>query len=281
MPRECPACGDRRLRPHYEGMHRCSGCGHVFVDHDLGPADFEKLYERGYFFGEEYVDYVADQAVLQRNFASRLEVLRRFLPPGAARSLLEIGCAYGWFLELVKHEFSPCRGIDITADGVATARARGLDAVQGDVLTADLGTAPYDVVCLWDTIEHLPHPERTLARARELTRPGSIVALTTGDIGSLMARVRGRRWRLIHPPTHLHYFTRPSVRAMLRRNGFEVLHLEACGFYRSVRNMSHNLLELRSPRLAPAHAWLVRRGLGKAMIYLNLFDIMYVVARRD
>jgi SAM-dependent methyltransferase len=261
-------------------MHRCANCGHVFVDHGLGPADFEALYAKGYFFGEEYVDYVADQAVLQRNFAARLEVLRRFLPARRPASLLEIGCAYGWFLELVKNEFSPCRGIDITADGVATARARGLDAVQGDALTTDLGSEPYDAVCLWDTIEHLPNPERYLERARALTRPGSVIAITTGDIGSLMARLRGRRWRLIHPPTHLHYFTRPSIEAMLRRNGFEVVHLEACGFYRSAQNMSHNLLKLRSKRLARVHDWLMGRGLGRAMIYLNLFDIMYVVARR-
>lgn len=280
MPPECPACGGVGHAPRYEGMRRCGACGHVFVDHDLGPEDFEALYARGYFFGEEYVDYVSDRAVLQRNFEARLRVLERFLPAGRPASLLEIGCAYGWFLDLVKHRFSPCRGIDITADGVAQARARGLDVLQGDTLTADLGDAPFDVVCLWDTIEHLPRPEAYLARARQVTRPGSLLALTTGDIGSPLARLRGRRWRLIHPPTHLHYFTRPSIRAMLRRNGFEVVHLEACGFYRSARNMSHNLLKLRSPRLTLVHDWLMRRGLGDAMIYLNLFDIMYVIARR-
>ena len=46
------------------------------------------------------------------------------------------------------------------------------------------------------------------------------LALTTGDIGSVNARLRGHKWRMIHPPTHLHYFSAETMKALLDRHGF-------------------------------------------------------------
>ena len=60
---------------------------------------------------------------------------------------------------------------------------------------------------MWDTIEHLKRPDLFVQKAAADLRPGGLIALTTGDIGSLNARLRGARWRMIHPPTHLHYFS--------------------------------------------------------------------------
>jgi hypothetical protein len=103
--------------------------------------------------------------------------------------------------------------------------------------------------------------------------------VTTGDAASLNARLRGRRWRLIHPPTHLHYFTRASLRALLERHGFEVVHDRTCGFFRSADQMLHGVLALRwgQHRLV---ALLRRLGLADVDVYLDLGDIRYVVARR-
>jgi hypothetical protein len=109
--------------------------------------------------------------------------------------------------------------------------------------------------------------------------PGSLVAITTGDIGSLNARLQKGRWRLIHPPTHLHYFTRQSLTRLLDRCGFRVVHVEYSGVYRSARGMVHNLVSLgwRAPRLG---AWLGRAVPARLDVYMNLYDIMYIVAER-
>ena len=84
---------------------------------------------------------------------------------------------------------------------------------------------------------------------------------------------------MIHPPSHLQYFTRASLTQMLDRLGFTVRHVEYCGFSRSVRNMVHNVVALRwhRPRLADRLCAWVPKGLN---LYLNLHDIMYVVAER-
>ena len=58
--------------------------------------------------------------------------------------------------------------MDVTEDGVAHARSLGLDAVAGDFLTRDFGPQRYDVVAMWDTIEHLKSPHLFLEKAASL-----------------------------------------------------------------------------------------------------------------
>jgi hypothetical protein len=137
----------------------------------------------------------------------------------------------------------------------------------------------YDVACMWDTIEHLAAPDACIEQLSKLVRPNGLLAVTTGDISSLLARVRGRRWRLIHPPTHLHYFTRHSLRTLLARFGFQVIHDEACGFFRSVGNILYNVLALRW-RQQRLYDFLAKTPLVNAHLYLNTYDIRFVVARR-
>lgn len=276
----CAACGGADAHPFHPGLLRCARCAHAWADLELAPEQLAALYGPGYFHGEEYRDYPADRDALQRSFRRRLAELGPFLDPARHRRLLEVGCAYGFFLDLARDRFESVAGIDVSAEAVRYAReALDLDAVQGDVLAHDFGGRSFDVVCLWDTIEHLARPDLAVARIHDLTAPGALIALTTGDIGSPLARLRGRRWRLIHPPTHLHYFTRGSLRRLLERSGFEVADDRTCGFDRGVLSAVHGLLR-RGPRAARALAILERLGLGRLSFYLDVGDIRWVVARR-
>jgi SAM-dependent methyltransferase len=276
----CAACGSVGLASHYAGLLRCRDCTHVQADLRVSDEELALLYSRKYFFGDEYSDYIADKRVLQRNFERRMRVLGKYLDGARHRRLLEVGCAYGWFLDLIRDRFQLVQGIDIAADGVRYARSLGLDAIEGDLLRHSFGSAVFDVICIWDSIEHLRDPDKYLARISELTSPGALLALTTGDIGSLNARLKGSKWRLIHPPSHLHYFTRKSMEVSLDRAGFEIVHFEHCGFSRSVELVSHSVFVLRHPRLQLLHGAFMKLGLGRLMFYSNFYDIMYVIARR-
>ncbi len=215
----------------------------------------------------------------QRNFRLRLEVLGRFLDPTRHRHLLEIGSAFGFFLEIARERFETARGLDISVEGTEFARARGLDVFDQDFLSAPLTEPRPDVVCLWDVLEHLREPHLYLEKIAAEVTSGGLIALTTGDVKSVNARLRGRRWRLLHPPTHLNYFSRRTIVAMLDKYGFEVLYDKYCGFYRNVDGMAWGVLALRAG-LPSLHRGLRRLGLLGWDLYLNLFDIMYVIARK-
>jgi SAM-dependent methyltransferase len=276
----CIICGADSPVPFYPGILKCGSCGHVFADTQLSDSALSALYKKDYFFGREYSNYLNDKAVLQKNFMLRWKTLRRFLDPQRHKRLLEIGCAYGFFLELSKPFFNYSLGIDITEDGINHAKNKlGLNATMGHFLDCDLKNENYDVVCMWDTIEHLREPHLYIQKIAEHTEDGALLALTTGDILSLPAKIRKQNWRLIHPPTHLHYFSIKTIGALLEKYNFEVLYCRYCGFYRSMDNIAYNIFVLRhqNQRL---YDWLRKWKLTRFYCYLNAFDIMYVIARK-
>lgn len=277
---ECIVCNNAQAYPLYSGVVKCQRCGHVFCDRHLGEEELSKLYKKDYFFGEEYSDYLADKKVLQKNFKLRMKVLQRFLEPARHRHLLEIGCAYGFFLDTVRNQFSLVRGIDITEDGIRYAQEKlKLDVVNDDFIRHDFKGQKFDVVCMWDTIEHLQSPHLYLKKLSEHMETGALLALTTGDIASVIARIKKSRWRLMHPPSHLHYFSKRTLTKILNDHGFDVIYNRYCGFYRSINTVAYTLLVLR-------HKWsllynVVRKtGLTSFNFYSNLYDIMYVIAHK-
>lgn len=277
---KCVVCGAADHDNIYSGIIRCSNCGHVFADINLTDGELQEIYRKNYFFGDEYSDYIADKRIIQKNFRKRLEVLKRFTNVDQHRRILEIGCAYGFFLELARDHFRTVVGLDISEDGIRHAReVPGVTAYQSDLLKYDFSNQMYDVVCMWDTIEHLRDPHCYIEKLSSVVPSGGLLALTTGDIDSLMARLQRDHWRLIHPPTHIHYFSQRTLARLLRQHGFEPIYSRYCGFFRSFDNVAYNLFVLRQKR--PQLYDLVRRsGLGRIDFYLDLRDIMFVIARK-
>lgn len=274
----CPVCDHAGWTPHLDILMRCPGCGFVTARLDA-PMDARSLYEGDYFTGEEYLDYRADEAFFKRNFRKRLQWVLKHRSGGR---LLEIGAAYGFFLDLARPHFDVL-GFEVNQDAARYGReAFGVDIRTDDFLTAPADTmgGPVDVTVMWDVIEHLQHPDRFIARIAELSSPGAVLVITTGDIGSPLARLRGRKWRMIHPPTHLHYFDRQTLPRLLARHGFKTTDIRSVGVARSLHQILYSLLVLglRSPR---AYGALRRAVPAAAGLTLNTFDIMQVTARRQ
>lgn len=274
----CIICNQSHTAPLYQGIKKCPACSHAFADLSLSDEELFNLYKRNYFFGEEYSNYLADREILEKNFKLRMNVLNRFLDKKRHSHLLEIGCAYGFFLNQVKSQFRSVKGIDVCPEGIEYAQKQfGLNVIQGDFLKRDLGT--FDVVCLWDTIEHLRDPHLYIEKIGLHAEKGALIAITTGDFDSFNARFRKEKWRLIHPPTHLHYFSKRSIEKLLNKNGFELIYNRHCGFYRSLDTIAHAIFVLRKKGKF-LYTLLKKCGLTSFDSYLNLFDIMYVIGRK-
>lgn len=261
------------------GLKRCTSCGFITADLSMSDEELSKLYGEDYFHGEEYRDYRSEEASLKDNFRRRIKTLQELIPDLRQRRVFEIGCAYGFFLDEVRGDVAAAKGIDISVEGTEHARVtKGVDAVTGNYLDhpcdPDIG-----LVTMWDTIEHLPRPDLFVQKAGQDVQPGGYIAVTTGDIASLNARMRGQRWRMIHPPTHLHYFSVDTLSRLLDRHGFDIVHVSHPGNSRDLRSILHFVLDLRL-------GWggLYRRIAGwrifNLSLSLNLFDIMFVVGRR-
>lgn len=273
----CLVCGHTGLDPHFDRLLRCPACGFVTARVEA-ELDVRRVYDTDYFTGGEYLDYRSDQAFFKKTFRIRLqELLRR----RSAGRLLEVGAAYGFFLDLAKEHFHVI-GYEMNQEAARYAQETlGLDVRTDDFLHCSVESigGPVDVTVMWDVIEHLVRPDLYLARAAELSRPGALLYLTTGDIGSVVARFRGRKWRMIHPPTHVHYFSRPTLARLLARHGFRVVETHSVGVARSLRQVLYVILVLRM-RKPKAYAALTKIVPPTWGFTLNTLDIMQVVAEK-
>lgn len=278
MIKKCLVCDGKSFNNTLKTLSRCNNCGFVTYDMTSTKDHLKEIYNDDYFSGGEYRNYIADRDVIQNNFKLRFKVLNKYLN-SKHRKLFEIGSAYGFFLDSVKHHFDLVSGIDITNEGCVFAREQlGINVIEGDYLDYAFEYKP-DVFCMWDTIEHLPDPDLFIAKISQDISSDGLLCITTGDIDSFVARIRGPKWRLIHPPTHIHYFSRKTIIKLLNKYGFEIVHFEHCGFYRSLDLILYQLLVIqnKSPKL---YRYLERKGITKAKIYSNLYDIMFVIARK-
>jgi len=253
----------------------------VFFAGNVSEEALSILYNNSnYFFGYEYMDYLKEKTALQRNFLDRIKDLRKFFP--GRGKLFEIGSAYGFFLELAQ-KYWQVKGIDLSADAYAYARkVLGVEVMCGDFLSCDIED-DYDIFCMWDTIEHLKYPHLYIQKISTHVKPNGLLCITTGDIQSLVARLQREKWRQIHPPTHLFYFSKRSIAFLINRFGFEIVHLSKCVNYRNLDAMLYGLLVLRNRKEWKNKLYQTIRRVGllqKVDLKLNLYDIMFVIARK-
>ncbi len=278
----CPVCGCEGVDILYReySIYRCPRCTHAYYFSDGLSQEASGVYDVSYFKGEEYFDYTAEKPALSKNFKARLDKVLKYLGSGR---LLEVGSAYGFFLELASAHFE-VEGVEPVEEGVRHAREYlGLDVFCGDYTSRGLKPENYDVVCMWDVLEHLVSPRDVLEKISKEMRPGGILALTTGDISSLVAKARKANWRIIHPPSHVHYFSAGSLRRLLEDAGFELREIAYPGSYRSLGAVVYNVFvnDLRSKdRRGPGFIYAVARALAGVAVYMNTYDIMLVIASK-
>jgi SAM-dependent methyltransferase len=234
----------------------------------------ERYYTKDYFSGahaDGYADYRGSERVLRREFSHTVSFIRKYCAGGR---LLDIGCAYGFFL-MEAQAFYDVSGIEIAAEAAAFCRQRGLHAVTGiadSEALAPLGMM--DVIVMLDVIEHLPDPRQTLALCCRHLAPGGVIVITTGDFASLSARLARRRWRLMTPPQHLWFFTPTSMKRLAQSFG---LGLEACDHPWKLVPLSLITFQLqRMAGLKPVRS--DRKGI--IGLPVNLFDAMRCVLRK-
>jgi SAM-dependent methyltransferase len=246
------------------------------------PAAFyDESYWRSDEIGKGYADYFSLAEAMRVTHARRLLAIRQrlgHLPPGDARPrLLDAGCGPGYFVRAAADFGFEARGIEVSQYAVDFARRElGVDVRQGTIAATDLPPGPFDVVTLWDVIEHLPAPLAALRAAAGLLRPGGFIVLSTGDYASLVARLSGAHWHLFNLPEHLWFFTPGSLRRLLSRAGFAPVdfYYELC--WHPIRYLVERIESaFRLGRvLSPALG-----ALGRAVLPVTLGDVMTLAAR--
>lgn len=128
--------------------------------------------------------------------------------------LLDFGCGWAEFVQQCKLMGFDAVGVDRSAPRAAAAVVKihaSLDDVSGD----------FDVVTLFETLEHLDDPADTVAQLHGRLRSGGLLILETPDCEGLTGISDHNEYRLAHPLEHINCFTNETLTSIAERRGFK------------------------------------------------------------
>jgi SAM-dependent methyltransferase len=217
----CGLEGELRWSLHPFALVECPQCGQAFMSPRLSEEGRFALYGRADYFDDGV--YKSDSATrLQRIWArARLDLIEAAGVPDS-RSLYEVGCAYGLFLQHAQRRGFEIGGLEYSP--VAASRASDELGVEIDVgeVTSLAASDRYAVVAAWDVVEHTPEPREFLEACVAKLEPGGVLAVSCPYFDSLPARLLGRRWWTLKPHKHIWHFTTAGLRSLLGEVGVEV-----------------------------------------------------------
>lgn len=205
--------------PGTQRLVECSNCGMVFEN----PRYDADTIVKGYMASNE-AGHDSQYPMRVNSFLRALRKHQSFLPPPGAR-VLDIGTAGGAFLEAAHAYGYDAHGMEPSADLVSRGKARGLQIEQGTIDNHTFKAASFDMISLWDVIEHLSDPKTALEEIKKLLKPDGVLLINYPDIGTFQAKIAGRRfWWILS--VHLHHFSRKTIVDICNRTGFEVFHMQ-------------------------------------------------------
>ena len=283
---QCTVCSSSQLHRLQQvngyQLHQCHQCTHVFVSDPIASDVLDRAYDDAYYVQGDgtqdcrgYCDYVGS---LDRRIGGFRRWYRAItVDVGGPRRSLDFGCAVGAMVKAAQ---------DCGWEAVGYERSRwaggygrehlGVEIVTGDGQSDPFEPQSFDLITMWDVVEHLERPREVIRSASRWLKPGGWLAVNTVDGGSWGARLAGVQWRHLGPPRHLQYFTRRSLRRLLEEQGFQLRRQRANGVFLEARTRRVPLGPVGQFVEAGVTHWRLR-GLANL---LDLRDEVEVLARK-
>jgi len=217
---------------------RCRNCGLVMIEPRAGVEERdpeENMYwdqrgQTGIYFQEKIQD------VFVREFRRRLKDIENIAP--GKGTVLDVGCGVGHFLTLARENGWQVMGLDISPSASEAARkAFDLEVKVGTLDEFEFHDTKFDMVTLWDVIEHIRKPLENLKKANQCLKPGGLLVMKTPDedsfykwIARAFYKVLGRRGgfllKYVYYVPHYYSYSRKSMTRLLDQCGFDVVRFE-------------------------------------------------------
>jgi 2-polyprenyl-3-methyl-5-hydroxy-6-metoxy-1,4-benzoquinol methylase len=231
--RACPTCGSTDARHELDKDHmslvRCNGCDLVYVSPTFDEAHYREVYA-----SQEYQEIVRELGIsshqyrVERFGKERVGLMAPHLATPKPR-YLDVGCSTGFVVEAARDAGWDATGIDLNPSAIEFGRERGLDLRAVALEDAGFADASFDAVSLFDVLEHLIDPVRTLRACVRLLKPGGIVFMYVPNYDSASRFLMGKDAHFIWPTHHLNYYTPTTLRDLVVREGLETVYVATEG----------------------------------------------------
>lgn len=229
----CPICAsaDPAVVDQEASVVRCQGCGHRYVD----PRPTQQEIAHGYSLPTSYDDWIHAAAAREAMWIRRFDEVLGATPPGR---LLDVGAGIGTFLAIARDRGWSVDGTEVSTTAIVKAREQHGIALRAGLVEDAAPPGPYDAICLWHVLEHLPNPADTLRFCRGLLSEGGQLVLAMPNDGDavwaltaignlvrgLLRRAPSRRYQRLRPgvESHIQHFDPTSIRKLLSDTGFRI-----------------------------------------------------------
>lgn len=208
---------------------RCRSCGLVYVNPRPSSEALIEMYNT--YHSRDSKDPESWSCLMKKNFMHASEILQKAfpLPPPAAgglegrkKRLLDVGCGYGYFLDMIQKKGWDVTGIDPSANAVSIAQKKGLNITRKTIEEMDYPENSFDAVTMFYVLEHLPDPYDALKKILVMLKPGGMLILRiphTTPIVQLLSLL-GIKNNLYDAPFHLYDFSPKTMTSLLEKAGF-------------------------------------------------------------
>jgi 2-polyprenyl-3-methyl-5-hydroxy-6-metoxy-1,4-benzoquinol methylase len=209
-----------------------------------------------------------------------LDIIENYISPPSL--LLDVGCAFGYFLETASLRGWRTEGVEISAYAAEDARKRAGGIVHtGALKSAALKASTVDVVTMWDALEHTLDPSATLTETRRILRPGGYLFMTLPNAGSFPARMMGSHWYGFKSAAEHNYFFSPdTIGRMLAKTGLSLVETRRGEWPCSAKFLATKIAPYSRAVSRLAERLLRLAGAEDKTIKFKFID-MFVVARKD
>ena len=205
-------------------MNKCEECGHIFTN----PMPSEEALD--YYYNSKFKDF--ENSFFLESFENRIPIFLQRLElirgHATGRRLLDVGSAVGIFLAANLKFKDP---FDITACDINKTACEILKkkfpqnlVINQNIL--DLKPSAFDLVTLWDTLEHITEPKNLLKAISKQLKYKGLFVFSTPNTSSFEWKVMSNEHIQLLPPGHVNLYNVENIKIILNRNGFNVIKIE-------------------------------------------------------
>ena len=296
----CPLCSQQQavLRYRFKGcaILRCRACGLMWLFPRPGLEQLHKVYDEGYYQNKEffqkdgnklygYVDYLAERINKQYDYQRVVGRVKKMLPETAAGPeekprWLDVGCGLGFLMDVAFDQGFRVHGVEFNRSAIRYIQSKFTYPVEYGLVQELKFNGRFEVVSLFDVIEHMEDPAGAMRFLRGIMAPNGVCVIQTMDSDSLMSRLIGKRLEdFRRTREHLYFFSRRSIARLLSESGWAVVDIRFVGHTFQIGDLIK--------RISVYGAWIDRlakvlvhpRWLLEANVYFNPGVKMMVYAR--
>ena len=224
--RPCPICGGGFDRPIFvkQGFPhgRCRDCGLIFVTPVLKDERVLKHYQSESSWVR--VLQSGPQIELDRlKYAYGLDLAGPHL---SGESVLDVGAGTGLFLKTARDMGLDPVGLELHLENAAALRDEGFTVIDRPLEEADLESGTFDLISLWEVLEHIIHPARLLNEIHRALKPGGVLLILVPNADALSARILHEKSGAFGGHSHVNFFNSQTLSRLLAQTGFSVLEVE-------------------------------------------------------